>query len=50
MSKKELIQRLSVAAVGTDKACQKSRLILKVIRQFSQKYNPFRTKINLHYA
>jgi hypothetical protein len=47
-SMKELIQRLSVAAVGRNKTCQNSLLILTAIRQFSQKYNPFGTKINLH--
>jgi hypothetical protein len=47
---KELIQRLSVAAVGRDRTCQNSSLILTAISQFSQKYNPLRTKINLHYA
>ena len=50
MSMKELIQRLSVAAVGRDKTCQISRLILTGIRQFGSKYNPFRTKIILHYV
>jgi hypothetical protein len=47
---KELIQRLSVAAVGRDKTCQNFRLILTAISQFSQKYNPFKTKINLNYV
>jgi hypothetical protein len=50
MSMKELVQRLSVAAVGRERICQNSRLILRTIKQFSQKYNPFRTKINLNYA
>jgi len=50
VSMKELIQRLSAAAVGRERTCQNSRLILRTIRQFSQKYNLFRTKINLNYA
>jgi hypothetical protein len=46
---KEVIHRLSVAAVGRYTTFQNPRLILTAIRQFSQKFNPFMTKIYLNY-